>query len=682
MKIDVPQGLDVCLWLAQAIGRIQNVADIYAAALEALERGLGVTRSSILLFDPDGVMRFKAWRNISADYRAAVEGHTPWSPETPDATPIVVPDVSTDPELAAYAPVFAREHIQALTFIPLVSSGRVIGKFMLYYDAPRTTSTEELQLAGIVAAQVAFAVERTITEITAQDNEERLRFALHAAHMGTWEWDVRGNRVRWSENLERIHGMSPGSFDGTLEGFMRDIHSSDRARVLESAMRAAHEGVPYETEYRIVTAAGELRWLEAKGRVEYLPDGKPWRMTGVCMDITRRKHAEIDRLQGAQEASRMKDEFLAVLSHELRTPLNAILGWAQLLSRGALDPGRAGEAINVIERNARLQAQLIEQILDVSRIITGKLRIETAPCALDQLVENAVHAMTPAAEARGLTIALTIDPELPSVIGDAPRLQQVLGNVLSNAVKFTPPGGAIAVRVARDGGSAVIEVQDTGAGIPVEFLPYVFERFRQADGTSTRQHGGLGLGLAIARHLIELHGGTIAASSDGPGTGTLIRISLPVAPHGRVGTLERPAAHEVRTLAGTRILIVDDEPDARMLLTAIFSGQGAVVSEASSAIEAMDRLADHGVDLLVADIGMPEVDGFELIERVRRTGREVRAIAVTAYARPEDRARALESGYDAFLAKPFDPAVLLRTASDLAVGSGLALRQRQPALPG
>jgi PAS domain S-box-containing protein len=676
-----PRGLDVCLWLTETISRIRSADGIYGAALEALARGPGVPRSSLLLFDADDVMRFKAWRGLSDDYRAAVEGHSSWTGDTPDAGPIVVPDVGADAALAPLREVFARERIAALAFIPLMSGGRVIGKFMLYFDAPQAPAGETLKLAGIIAAQVAFAVERTRAQDAAEQNEGRLRFALDAAHMGTWEWDLATNAVRWSESLERLHDLAPGAFDGRLETVEREMHPDDRAGVMSAVRRAIDQGLPYEVEYRIVTAAGEVRWLEGKGRVEYAADGRPIRMSGACMNITRRRQAEIDRLQSAQEASRTKDEFLAVLSHELRTPLNAILGWAQLLEGGGLDAERQAQAIAVIARNARLQAQLIEQILDVSRIITGKIGIERAACRVGQLIDAAVRAIEPAAADRQIALTVDAPPHLPLVDGDATRLQQVIGNVLSNALKFTPSGGAIAVRcrtVARGGGDAIrLDVEDSGAGIAPQFLPYIFDRFRQADGTPTRQHGGLGLGLAIARHFIELHGGTIAAESEGAGRGTRVRIELPAqpaaAPAAGLGdpVLRAPAASGA--LAGTRVLVVDDQPDARQLLSAIFSPEGVSIDEAATAHEAIAHLERGGIDLLIADIGMPDIDGCDLIRRVRAAAIAVPAIAVTAYARPEDRVRALDAGFTAFVTKPFDAASLVQLTA--------ALRRDPPARP-
>ena len=651
----------VCLALTRAISRTTTVGEIYAAALDALAEGLGVSRSAILLFDPDGVMRFKASRGLSSVYRATVEGHTPWRPDTPDPEPIVVRDVGQEPSLQSFLPVIQAEDIAAMAFLPLVSQARVIGKFMLYYSKPHALSAEDLELGNLIAAQVAFAVARTRAEEQARSSGERLRFALEAASMGTWDWDLSTQAVRWSDNLERIHGMAPGTFDGTFSSYEQEIHPDDRVAVLASAQRAIETGVPHEVEYRMVGPDGTIRWVEGKGRVEY-EDGQPVRMTGVCMMVTRRKEAELARLTAAEEASRLKDEFLATLSHELRTPLNAILGWVQILLAGGLSPERISQAMDVIGRNAKLQARLIEDILDVSRIITGKMEVERRQLLVQQVLDTAMTGILPAAATKQITVVRDIAADQPPIEGDPKRLHQVMGNVLSNAIKFTPEGGRVEVRCAPDGDTLRIEVHDSGIGIAPEFAPFVFDRFRQADSRSTRQHGGLGLGLAIARHLLELHGGTIRAHSAGAGHGTTVEVHLPLG--STAGQIVPPEPSVVDDqpadlrLEGTTVLVVDDQLDSRDLLATLFQRRGAEVLQCSSAVAALETMNARLVHLLVADLAMPDVDGFELIERVRRT-RHLPAIAVSAYARPEDRSKAFAAGYSGYCAKPLDAAGFL-----------------------
>ena len=669
----VESKLGVCLTLTDAISRSGTVDEIYRAALDALAEGLGVSRASILLFDRDGVMRFKAQRGLSEAYRAAVEGHSPWTRETTDAQPIVVADVRRDRALLPFLPIIAAEGIAAMAFIPLTSQGRVIGKFMLYYPVPHELCADELQLAGIVAAQVAFAVVRTRAEEKARQSEERLRFALEAASMGTWDWDLTTQAVRWSANVEQLHGLPPGAFDSTFASYEREIHPDDRARVLASVGRAIADGVPHDVEYRLVAPDGSIRWAEGKGRVEY-EGGRPVRMAGVCMMVTRRKEAELARLASAEEANRLKDEFLATLSHELRTPLNAILGWVQVLQTEGLSLERVRHAHDIIGRNARLQAQLIEDILDVSRIINGKLEIDRVPVFVDQLLDTATSGVVPAAESKHIQISREVAAGLPPIEGDPKRLQQVFGNVLSNAIKFTPEGGRVGVVCRPEGDGVAIEIHDSGAGIAAEFLPYVFDRFRQADCRVTRKHGGLGLGLALARHLIEQHGGEICARSEGLDRGTSVLMRLPggsarrshVERHGPIQQPEalRGSAH----LHGALVLVVDDERDSRDLLAALLAGYGAEVLQCDSADGAWKTLAEakgRPVQLVVADIAMPDVDGYELIARIRQAGECIPALAVSAYARPEDRRRALAAGYDGYACKPIDTSAFLQTVADV-----------------
>lgn len=658
-----------CASLARAISRTRTVDEIYQTALDILASALDVERASILLFDADGAMRFVAWRGLSETYRRAAEGHTPWRPDSPDPRPIVVSDVEADPAMVDFAATLRAERIRALVFIPLVSLERVIGKCMLYYAEPTELGAEALELVDVIAAQVAFAVERTRTEQQARRNEERLRFALEAASMGTWDWDLQTNEVQWSDNLAPLHGLPPGSFDGTFASYEKEIHPDDRPRVFASVQRALNEAVPHDVEYRIVAPDGTVRWCEGKGRVEY-EDGRPTRMAGVCMLVTRRKEAELAKIEAAEESNRLKDEFLAVLSHELRSPLNAILGWVQMLESGELSPARTRQAIEVIGRNARLQGHLIEDILDVSRIITGKLDIDLVAVSMPQVVDTAVSAVAPVAVAKGVRLETTVAATVPSVHGDVRRLHQVLNNVLTNAVKFTPAGGLVQVHCDADDRQVRIEVRDSGEGIDPDFLPLVFERFRQGDSRLTRAHDGLGLGLAIAKHLVEAHGGQIRASSPGRGLGTTMEIRLPIAHTVEATPTMTPSAGAAdRALAGVSVLVVDDQADSREMVGTYLEHRGAEVLQCHSAEAALEALACRTVDVLIADIAMPGVDGYALVRGARQSGFTAPAIAITAFARADDRRRALDAGFTAFLAKPLDCVQLSRMLGEM-LGSG------------
>jgi PAS domain S-box-containing protein len=1160
---DAASLLAAILQLTRAIGRTERLDEIYEAALDAIEKALHLPRASILVFDPDGVMRFKAWRGLSEGYRAAVEGHTPWTRDTKGAQPIVVSDVAADPGLAPYLETIRAEHIAAMAFIPLDAGEGVLGKFMLYYGTPHHMSAGELQIATVIAAQVAFAIDRTRAHLAATESEERLRFALEAASMGTWDWDLVSNIVRWSDNVERIHGLPPGTFDGTFKSYEREIHPDDRERVFASINRALTEGVPHDVEYRIVGPDGTVRWVEGKGRVEYGLDKQPVRMTGVCMNATPRKVAEIARVQALQqsnrahqhlaaivessddaivskdlngvikswnrgaermfgyteaeaigqpitiivpkdrlaeedhvlshiragepvemetirrrkdghlistslkvspikdpdgrvvgaskiarditarkqseaeraelhrrltmlveasasllesprtesvrsaavslarrllvadayavwmsdvehpgwrvvesdgissafaervidsyegrpaprsglfatpqaieavhqhpmlkeqraayrdegiqsmlvcpmrfeseragtlvfyyrtphafsdidvqvgqalanlaaaalttaelyeqqtaqrnaaeyarrqaafladattilsqsldyeqtlnavaqlavpeiadwcaidiidpagqiqrlavahvdpikvadarrleerypadpnlpggvhqvirtsrpammtdipadliaatardeehrrlldelaitsymcvplvstsgtlgamtfvfadsgrhyterdlvfgqevavraalaienafayrrsnEANRLKDEFLATLSHELRTPLNAILGYAQMLNMGMLEGDRQTNAISVLTRNAESLRQIIDDVLDVSRITSGKLRLAMRLVEIEEILQNAIATVQPAADAKGVSLRLNVVRSAPSLWGDPDRLQQVAWNLLSNAVKFTSTGGHVEVRLDRDQSSVHIVVTDDGRGIDPAFLPHIFERFRQADSRFSREHGGLGLGLAIVRELIELHGGIVSASSAGAGKGATFQIKLPLSvaqTHAASGPPTAAPAAMPQTdrlperLHGARVLAVDDEEDALGLLSVILESAGAQVTTAASAELALERLKAEPFDALIADIGMPRIDGLELIRLVRETlpapANQIPAAALTAYARSEDRVTALASGFQMHVAKPVNPAAVVTAVSAL-----------------
>jgi signal transduction histidine kinase len=375
--------------------------------------------------------------------------------------------------------------------------------------------------------------------------------------------------------------------------------------------------------------------------------------------------AEFRKLaEDLKEANRLKDEFLATLSHELRTPLNAILGWSHMLRSGALTSDVQRRALDAVERNAKAQARLVEELLDVSRIISGKLSIKTEPVDLGAVVSDAVETMRPAAAAKGLSVELDVDPEQQlTVIGDADRLRQIAWNLISNAVRFTPTGGHVSVAIRPDGSEVTLVVCDTGEGIDPDFFPHLFERFRQADSTPSRRHGGLGLGLAIVRHLAEAHGGSVSAVSGGPGQGATFIVRLPLrAASTREPAAPQPALADAHAIAGVRMLVADDEPDARELLQYVLSSYGAQVTTARSAGEALYALGREHFDVLIADLGMPEQDGYALIRAVRTlpngNGR-VPAIAVTAYASLRQREGALEAGYNWHLAKPIDTEQLL-----------------------
>jgi PAS domain S-box-containing protein len=452
----------------------------------------------------------------------------------------------------------------------------------------------------------------------------------------------------------------------------------ERSELAFADLKTAGTCAPFEKQY--FRKGGSRVWVTL-GAAMLGDSGNRW----MCfvLDISDRKRAALEREAAfqrersarthAEDATRLKDEFLANLSHELRTPMNAIMGWAHLLKGGRLDAAQRTRALESIDRAARMQAQLIEDLLDVSRIVSGKLHVSMQAVDVDSVIDAALESQRLAAHAKGVHLAAPRAPRPLTVRGDAGRLQQVVLNLVSNAVKFTPAGGRIEVRVEERAGEAWIVVRDTGEGISSEFLPFVFERFRQVDGTSTRTHMGLGLGLAIVRHVVELHGGTVEASSDGLERGSTFTVRLPL----HDSTPRRAsAAHEREPIGDGRrppqdlqLLIVEDDPETRAMLSAILEREGYTHRVATGAREALAVLDDWLPDAIVSDIGMPDVDGYEFMRAVRARSAEqgglVPALALSAYVRNEDRQLALACGYQAHVGKPVDPERLLSAIAAL-----------------
>jgi PAS domain S-box-containing protein len=466
-------------------------------------------------------------------------------------------------------------------------------------------------------------------------------------------------------------GMASELDDGWADG----VHGDDRGACLEDYRRAVTARQPFALEYRLRRADGQYRWVLDQGVPRIEADGTFVGHVGSAIDVSALRDIAEERarlLAAAEAANRAKDEFLATLSHELRTPLNAIVGWAEVLGRVHEQPATVAREVDAMLRNARLQARLIDDLLDLSRISAGQMHLERRPLDLEPVVTAALDTVRPAAEAQAITLDWTPEPVLGAIMGDPDRLQQVFWNLLANAIKFTSPNGRVAVRLTRVGSEAQVTIQDTGQGIPPEVLPFVFEPFRQADSSHARQRGGLGLGLAIVRRVVEMHGGWVVAASPGPGRGATFTVRLPLMsvqvppPRGHSPSPGAPGC------PGVRVLLVDDEPDARELLAAVLEHHGAVVRAAATVPEALRALDEAVPDVLVSDLAMPVLDGFELIRRVRarapkRAGR-LPAIALSAHADARSRRRALEEGFDAYLTKPAEGSELAGAIAGLVRG--------------
>jgi PAS domain S-box-containing protein len=465
-------------------------------------------------------------------------------------------------------------------------------------------------------------------------------------------------------------------------------HPDDREATATQVSSGFTSGEPaeYTLEKRYMRKDGAIIWALVNWTIVRDAEGHPLHSVANIQDITARKQAEAEReelllseraaREAAEAEARSKDEFLAVVSHELRSPLNAILGYAALLRYGPLDAQKVKQAVDVIERSGKAQAHLIEDLLDTARIISGKLRLTVGPLDLASVIDEAVQTVYPAAEAKGVSLQSNLPPGIGQITGDHTRLQQIVWNLLSNAVKFTPQGGRIEVRLERVDPHICLIVSDTGKGISPNFLPYAFDRFRQSDTSSARRYGGLGLGLALVKYLVELHGGTIEAASAGEGKGSTFKVTLPVravaTPIGETGDA-LVTAQSSRELAGVRALVVDDENDAREMLQSALRHYGADVISVSSAAEAYNLITEapprERPDIMVADIGMPDEDGYSLIRRVREwelsRNAYIPAVALTAYGRVEDRMRALKAGYQMHIGKPVDPGDLVIVITSL-----------------
>jgi PAS domain S-box-containing protein len=551
--------------------------------------------------------------------------------------------------------------------------------------------TPSRELTGYIGS-AADITEMKQAEEARREAEARFHLLADAAPVKVWVAGPDRAATWFNQRWLKFRGR-------TLEqelgfGWLEGVHPEDRQRCLDTYTQAFASRQPFMLEFRLLRHDGEYRWLINQGAPaenNSVFEG----FIGSCLDITDRKLSEQQRdlllvsekeaREAAERASRLKDEFLSTVSHEVRTPLNAILGYAQMLSAGMLDEAETREAAEIIERNSRVQAQIIEDLLDMSRIISGKVRLDVQTVHLADVIEAALDTVRPSAQAKDLRLQTVLDPKAGPVRGDANRLQQVVWNLLSNAVKFTPKGGRIQIALERVNSHVEISVSDSGEGIAPEFLPYVFDRFRQGEATTTRRHGGLGLGLAIVKHLVELHGGTVRAKSPGPGEGATFSVALPlliVHPGGNGdGDRVHPTASaskgtdcEEVDLTSVKLLVVDDEPDARSLVKRLLEQCHATVALAGNATEALRQFDGGRFDLLISDIGMPGQDGYELIREIRRRetarDRKTPAIALTAFARSEDRRRAMLAGYQSHIAKPVEPSELIAAVATLLGRTG------------
>jgi PAS domain S-box-containing protein len=533
---------------------------------------------------------------------------------------------------------------------PLLLDNKVIGVISIF--ARHRLNKDLLDNFASVASAITQGIERKRTEQPLRDSEETLRLAAEATELGTWDWDLTTKELSLNDRTRLIFGFPPEG-PSSFGLFLEMVHTDDRERVhstIKQSLNPAGTG-DYDIAYRVVRRDKIQKWVREKGKVTFKgkgPDKVPVRFVGTVIDITDSKKIEED----LRDANRAKDEFLAMLSHELRTPLTAIHGWATLLRGGQLKAEQVATACDVIDRNVNAQIRLVDDLLSVSRITLGKVKIAPRWVDLTSIVDAAVESIRPAAAAKGINVRTQTDGAGP-IFADPDRLQQVIYNLLTNALKFTETGGEVSVDFGRIGNKFDIRVRDTGEGICPDFLPFVFDRFRQADSSSTRKHGGLGLGLNIVRTIAEMHGGTVVAHSEGKGKGTTMTVELPLPAFLKN---ETDGKETDSVLSGLTVMVVEGEQDTRCMLGEAVQFHGAAVILASSAAEALAELNNRRPDILVTDLAMHGTDRYQLIHAIRAELpaelKDIPAVALSAGASDEERQKSLQAGYRAHLSKP------------------------------
>ncbi len=637
--------------LADQLHGSQSVDDVCNAALQGICAALQCERASILLVDESGVLRFVAWQGLSEPYRKAVEGGSPRNADESNPTPLCISDIDTGGTEDPLNILLRNEGIGALAFIPLVSGGKLIGKFAIYFNARHVFTNEELQLSVTIARQLAFGIQRQRAEERLRESEEQFRSTFENMAIGMTHMGLDG---RWLRVNQRFCDITGYSREELLTKTFHDItYPDDLDRSLAHVQSLLAAELPrYSLEKRYVRKDGSLVWVELTASLRRGADGQPLYSIGAIEDISARRAVQ----EALRETDRRKDEFIAMLGHEIRNPLHVISTCVQLLRmQGRTDP-KSQQVRNAIEMEVGHLARLVDDLLDVSRIARGMIRLKQEPCDLGEIVRQVTEGRRAILERSGLSLSVDLPAEPVWIVGDHVRLVQVVGNLLDNANKFTDRGGRVSTQLVtqRTGEVAVLTVRDSGIGMAPETLEHVFEPFRQAGATLDRTRGGLGLGLALVKSLVDLHGGEVCAASDGIGRGAqfTIRVPLARAPSEIIAAVEPRAATSERR----RVLIIEDNLAGAQILQMLLRVGGHAVEVAHDGSDGLQAAGRFKPDVVLCDIGLPGLDGYQ-VARLLRQDHELNGVclvAVSGYGQDADRRRALEEGFDGYLTKPVD----------------------------
>jgi PAS domain S-box-containing protein len=544
--------------------------------------------------------------------------------------------------------------IQAYACHPLMVGERLLGTLSFASHTRAKFDEEEVEFLRLITQYAAVALDRLQTTEAMEKNAQQLGIALGAARLGTWNWDTASDTMTVSERTAQIYGVAAGTHPSRA-AMRAIIHPDDRERAHKAAVTSAESGSDYDIEYRVNRPDGSQVWVAAKGRCVFQPDGRLAGMLGVAQDITANKVAEArlrESAEAAEAANRSKDLFLAVLSHELRTPLTPVLMAATMLERDSSLPDEIRADLAMIRRNVELEAKIIDDLLDISRIVSGKLNLNLESVDVNASIRQVCSMCSAQITERSIQVQCDFAGNAGTVSADSARLQQVLWNLLNNAVKFTPTGGKLAITTRRTPDNMLcIEVQDSGMGIAPELLPQIFNAFEQGDIRITRQFGGLGLGLAITKALVDMHHGTIVAESDGLGNGARFIVTLPLETTATAPVSEQPAPERTHDPVPRHLLIVEDHADTARALSTHLRRRGFMVTVAHTVGSALDLVREHPFDLVVSDLGLPDQTGFELMRQIQAI-RAIPGIAMSGYGMAEDIRKSREAGFSQHLVKP------------------------------